>query len=345
MTIDRRTLIGAAASLAVAGAAEARPQARARAQRPPAPWGAPTPAAGARDRPAWPPREHFRLWPGTPPGAPALLPPNADTMNGPPGERQLWLRGVAQPIVAVYRPQHPDGSALLVIPGGGYGFLSIQNEGIDIANTFTPRGVTVFVLAYRLPAEGWTRRWDVPLQDAQRAIRLIRAEAARWRIDPEKLGALGFSAGGHLGASLAVGYDDQVYRPIDAADRQSARPVVAGLLYPVISITADRKGGSYTNLIGPDAGAAPVARYETDRRVTSETPPLFLAQALDDDTVNPQNSIAMLNAAREARVPVEAHLFEKGGHGFGVKHVPKTLPASRWPELFDLWRRTHLGLG
>ena len=330
MTIDRRTMIGAGLGLTLASAAHAQD------------WGQPSPAATAPDKPAWPP-EHFPLWPGRPPGAPADLPRNQNTMNGPAGHRQLWLRGIAEPIVAVYRPKNPDGRALMTIPGGGYGFVSVQNEGIEVADTFTPEGITVFVLAYRLPGEGWASRWDVPLQDAQRAMRLIRQSAARWRIDPAKLGVLGFSAGGHLGASLAVGYDDPVYRAVDAADRQSARPALAGLIYPVIAITADRKGGSYTNLIGPDAAAAPIARYETDRRVTSDTPPLFLALALDDGTVNPQNSIAMLTAARQAKVPVEAHLFEKGGHGFGPKRAaPDALTAKLWPAEFSAWMRMQL---
>jgi len=332
MTIDRRTLIGAAAGIALAGTAEA-------AQRKaPAPWGPPTPA-GARDHPNWPPHERFALWPGTPPNALATLPRPDDTMNGPPGQRQLWVRGVADPYVAVYRPARPDGTSLLVIPGGGYGFLSVQNEGIDVAHAMTARGATVFVLVYRLPGEGWARHWDVPLQDAQRAMRLIRAGAARWRIDPAKLGVLGFSAGGHLAASLAVGHDDPVYRPVDAADRHPARPAIAGLLYPVIAIGFDRKGASYTNLIGPDADPEIVARYDTDRRVTRETPPLFIAQALDDGTVPPQQSINMLTAARAAHVPVEAHLFESGGHGFGAAQLPSSMPAAHWPELFDLWRK------
>ncbi|TPG13824.1 alpha/beta hydrolase [Sphingomonas koreensis] len=332
MTIDRRSLIGAGLGLTLAGAARAQD------------WPQPTPAAGAPDRPVWPP-EHLTLWPkGRVPGAPTTLPAPANTMNGPAGQRQLWLAGIAEPIVAVYRPKNPDGRALMTIPGGGYGFVSVENEGIEVADTFTPEGITVFVLAYRLPGEGWAQRWDVPLQDAQRAMRLIRANAGKYGIDPAKLGIIGFSAGGHLAASLATSSDDSVYDPIDAADRQSAKPAFAGLLYPVINSVLGLSGGTYKNLLGPTPDPAITARYDTDKRVTADTPPLFIAQALDDGTVDPQNSLAMLASARAAKVPVEAHLFEKGGHGFGPKRMaPDAKTAALWPQLFSAWMRTQMG--
>lgn len=331
MTIDRRGLIGAGIGLTLASAAGAQQ------------WPAASPAATAPDRPNWPP-EHFPLWPGRPPGAPTDLPQHHNTMNGPAGHRQLWLYGVREPIVAVYRPKNPDGRALMTIPGGGYGFLSVQNEGIEVADTFTPEGITVFVLAYRLPGEGWANRWDVPLQDAERAMRLIRANAGKYGIDPDKLGIIGFSAGGHLAASLATSSGDKVYEPVDAADKLSAKPRFAGLLYPVINSVLGASGGTYKNLLGPNPDPAITARYDTDKRVTPETPPLFIAQALDDQTVDPRNSLAMLAAARAANVPVEAHLFEKGGHGFGPKRMaPDARTAKLWPELFSAWMRMQLG--
>ena len=330
MAIDRRTLIGAGLGLTLASAASAQD------------WGKPTPAQGAADRPVWPP-EHFPLWPGKPPGASARLPQPHDTMNGPAHDRQLWLYGIPQPFVAVYRPVKPDGRALMTIPGGGYGFVAIQNEGIEVAQTYTREGITVFALVYRLPGEGWAQRADVPLQDAQRSMRLIRSRASDWAIDPDTLGIIGFSAGGHLAASLATSYDDHVYQPIDPADRLSARPRFAGLLYPVINSTLGSSGGTYKNLLGPDPDPATVARYDTDKRVTARTPPLFLAQAFDDQTVDPGNSLAMLSAARAAGVPVEAHLFEKGGHGFGPMRVPDdALSTKVWPDLFSEWMRMQI---
>src|SRR5436305_8684240 len=168
---------------------------------------APGPFAGDPAAPFFPPRERCPLWPGKPPGAPAKpIVPNW-TMNNAPPNRELWIRGMPFPEVHVYRAAKPDGSALLALPGGGYEFLSVQNEGIDVAERFNAERTTVFVLTYRLPVEGWADRTLVALQDAQRAMRLIRARAANFRIDPNRVGVIGFSAGGHLAADLAVSYD------------------------------------------------------------------------------------------------------------------------------------------
>jgi acetyl esterase/lipase len=325
--LNRRALIGGTlAAAAVASAAHAQN------------WGdPPSPASGAPDAPPYPSRERFALWPKSPPGAPHMPPVFAPTMNGPKGARELWLRGIAVPEVHVYRPARPDGSALLSLPGGGYEFVSFQNEGMDVAQRFNAGGTTVFVLAYRLPNEGWATPWLVPLQDAQRAMRLIRARAGHLRIDPARLGVVGFSAGGHLAADLAVAHAERVYAPVDAADQLSARPAFAGLVYPV---TDARIGHAPTMLTG--GGAAPDAATVLQRspvtRVTAETPPSFLVHAIDDPVVPLEHSLGWIAACRAARVPVEAHLFQQGGHGFGL-HLPPTLPGSRWPELFALWMR------
>ena len=327
MPIDRRTLIGGAAALTLAPAAS-------RAQN------APTPYVLGTGTAAWPPREHFKLWPGAPPGAPNPLPTSDFTVNG--GFKELWLRGVSEPMVGVYRPAKPDGRAVLSIPGGGYNFVSVENEGVDVAKALTPHGITVFVLAYRLPGEGWANRADVPLQDAQRAMRLIRANAAKYGIDPAKLGICGFSAGGHLGASLAVGHADPVYAPIDAVDRQSARPSFAGLVYPVVSFsTAGLNSRSSGMLLGDSKDPALLARYETSDRITSATPPIFLVHAVDDGTVPVAQSLVTIEKCRAANVPVEAHIFEKGGHGFGALHLPADFPGRLWPELFARWTAKH----
>ena len=308
--IDRRTLIaGGAAGLAIAPA-----------------------LARAEAATAWPPAEHFALWPaGRTPNAPRRLPVLKPVMEGSPGHLELHLTGVAEPVVGVYRPARPDGRALLSLPGGGYQFLSVENEGINVARVFNPLGVTVFVLAYRLPGEGWLEPLDVPLQDGQRAMRLIRARAGSFGVDPGKLGCVGFSAGGLLSASLAVAHADPVYRGVDAADQGSARPYFAGLIYPVTS------GGRMR------IGTQGAARFDTPARVMHDTPPLFIVHALDDPVVPLSEPMAMLTAAREAGVPVEAHLLERGGHGFGPANLPPDSPGARWPDLFDRWMRGHVG--
>jgi len=328
LSADRRTFLGGLALFAGATAAVAQGQ---------------TPFAGDPSAPAFPPRERFPLWPGKPPGAPVQpIVPNW-TMNNPPPHRELWIRGVPTPEVHVFRAAQPDGSALLVIPGGSYEFLSVQNEGMDAARPFNAGGTTVFVLTYRLPAEGWAKRQFVPLQDAQRAMRLIRSRAAALAVDPKRLGVLGFSAGGHLAADLATSFAAKVYAQVDSADDLSARPAFAGLIYPVATLEPDiGHAGSRDNLLGPKASAELMAARSPLRHVTADTPPCFLVHAFDDDTVPVANSQRWVDACQAARVPVEAHLFTEGGHGFGF-HLAPDMPASRWPELFGLWLRKHGG--
>jgi acetyl esterase/lipase len=252
----------------------------------------------------------------------------------------LRLNGTAMPTLNVFRPAQPDGRALLVCPGGSYEFASIGNEGLDVAERLLPMGFTLFVLRYRLPAEGWKPRADVPLQDAQRAMRWIRAHAAALGVDTARLGVLGFSAGGHLAATLATRHREAVYVPVDAADRESARPDYAGLVYPVVAM-----GGPFVHepscerLLGPDPSAALMATRSAELLVDAQTPPCFIVHAFDDADVVVDNSLLMLQALRDAGRPVEAHLFEAGGHGFGVG--PAGLPCARWPELFDDWVRSR----
>ena len=327
MSADRRAFLGSGLAL-LAGAATAQ---------------APTPFEGDASAPFFPPKERFPLWPGKPPGAPAKqIVPNW-TMNNAPPNRELWIRGVPFPEVHVYRAARPDGSALLALPGGGYEFLSVQNEGLDVAERFNAERTTVFILTYRLPSEGWTNRSLVALQDAQRAMRLIRSRAGDFRIDPARLGVIGFSAGGHLAADLAVSHTNQVYSPVDAADRLPARPAYVGLVYPVISLEPPvSDAGSGSNLLGPAPTPEQLAARSPALHVTPETPPSFIAAAFDDPLIHIGNSLQWIDACNRAKASVEAHLFADGGHGFGF-HLPKDLPGSRWPDLFALWMRKHGG--
>lgn len=290
----------------------------------------------------WPPKERFALWPGKPPGAPAKkIVPNW-TMNGAPASRELWIRGVPMPEVHVFRAPHPDGSSLLALPGGGYEFLSVQNEGIDVAERFNADRTTVFVLTYRLPGEGWTNRSLAPLQDAQRAMRLIRARASDFRIHPARLGTIGFSAGGHLAADLSVSFDQPIYKAVDAFDRLPARPAFVGLIYPVTTLGAETHGGSRDNLLGPNAPPDRIATRSPVLHVSPSTPPSFAVAAFDDGTVPIDNSFEWIAACRRAKVSVEAYLLAEGGHGFGF-HLPRDNPGARWPDLFAQWMRKHGG--
>ena len=303
----------------------------------------PTPFAGDPSAPVFPPRERFPLWPGSPPGAPTrAIVPNW-TMNNPPPNRELWIRGVPMPEVHVFRAAKPDGSSLLVIPGGSYEFLSVQNEGMDAAPRFNARGTTVFVLTYRLPAEGWGNRHLVPLQDAQRAMRAIRSRAPDLRIDPQRLGVLGFSAGGHLAADLSTSFQEQTYTPVDAADRLSARPAFAGLIYPIATLEIGMGHvSSRDNLLGPSPSAELIRARSPIFHVHRDAPSYFLVHANDDTTVTVANSISWMMASQAAGVAVETHLFTEGGHGFGF-HLPRDMPGSRWPDLFALWMRKRGG--
>lgn len=329
MNIERRTFLGGGIALLAGSAAQGQD--------------APTPFAGDPSAPFWPAKERFPLWPGKPPGSPAkAIVPNW-TMNNAPPNRELWLRGIPFPEVHVFRAARPDGSALLVLPGGGYEFLSVQNEGLDPAERFNAERTTCFILTYRLPREGWTNRSLVAIQDAQRAMRLIRSRAAEFHINPDRLGVLGFSAGGHLAADLGVSYDQPLYKPVDAADQLSARPAFLGLVYAVTVLVDDTMHFDATDMLWAQRPSR--AEYEARTpllHVTKETPPSFLVQAADDGTVPAWNSFRWAEALAGKGVPVELHLFSEGGHGFGL-HLPKDLPGSRWPDLFALWMRKHGG--
>lgn len=330
MEIERRTFLGAAAAALAASGVEAQD------------YKDPAIVAAEPGAPLWPSKERFPLWPGMPPGAPRAMPRPEWQMYPDPTYPQLWIKGIAVPEVNVFRPALADGSAILAIPGGGYGFIAVQNEGLHPAERFNADRTTVFVLSYRLPGEGWANRALVPLSDAQRAMRLIRARAGDFRIDPNRLGVLGFSAGGHLAADLSVSFDQPIYAPIDAADRLSARPAFAGLIYPVATFQPFTHAGSRDSLLGPDAPAGLVHARSPELHITSATPPSFVVHAFDDPLVPIDNSLAWIAAARAAKASVEAHLIAEGGHGFGL-HLPRDNPGSRWPDLFALWMRKHGG--
>jgi acetyl esterase/lipase len=287
------------------------------------------------------PTEILPLWPGLPPGAPAVLPDEQYVDRQTPGlPHDRYAAAIARPTISVFRAEHPTGNAVLVAPGGGYVRVVTDKEGFETARWLNAHGVTAFVLRYRLPGGGWANHSDVPLQDAQRAMRLIRVQARAFEVDPQRVAVMGFSAGGHVAASLAARHNVSVYEPVDAADQLSARPQVAALVYPVISMGPHAHMGSRGELIGKTPSEAQIATYSPDRNVSAATPPTILFHAADDPAVPVENSLGMFDALRAAQVATELHIFEKGGHGFGLR-LPPSDTAMRWPDLFLGFARNH----
>jgi acetyl esterase/lipase len=322
--INRRAVF---ALVAGAGALAARASAQ--------PLKPPPPAVSVPD--PWDKAEVLPIWPKGPPGATAFRP-----VSPPAPWPPVFLRNTRDPTLHVFRPQTPNGASLLVIPGGGYEFVSIANEGVDVAARTCALGYTVFVLNYRLPAEGWADGPNVPLQDAQRAMRVIRSAASRFGVDPARVAVVGFSAGGHLAASLTTGFGERLYPAADEADRLDARPAAAALIYPVITMTRPyTHEGSRRLLLGSSPSDALVAARSPELHVGAAVPPVFLAHACDDTAVPVENSLMMMAAMRAARRPVEAHLFQEGGHAFGTGFPGS--PTQEWIALLDLWLQRTLG--
>ena len=315
---NRRSFLGLGAAMTIAGPTVLQ------ALEPPAPPALPVPSHWSR-------APRLPLWPGQPPGAETFAPPPA-----PPNWPASYLRGIAMPELRVFRPARSNGRSVLVMPGGAYWFVSVVNEGADLAPRLTARGYTVFVLGYRLPGEGWTARADVPLQDAQRAMRLIRAKASEYQLDPARIAALGFSAGGHLAATLATRHAERVYVARDSIDQLEARPWAAGLIYPVITLRDPWTHElSRQLLLGDSPSIEQIDRRCAELHVEASTAPLFLCHALDDTAVPVENTLRMVSAMREAKRPVEAHLLQEGGHAFGVGR-PGT-PSAQWIDLLCAW--------
>ena len=281
----------------------------------------------------------FSVWPGgeapgakNSPASESLVERSKD-----PSLPDRAVTGIRAPTITVYAPEKPNGIALLVTPGGSYQRVVLDKEGSDLAPVFNARGYTLFVMTYRMPADGHAEGSEAPLADAQRALRTLRARAAEWHIDPHKIGIMGFSAGGHVAASLETRYSEPAYVAVDAVDRQSARPDFAVLGYPVISMDpAIAHPGSRKALIGETPTAERQHRYSPEQNVTPQTPPTFIFHAVDDPSVPVDNALVMFNALRAQQVPTELHLFAEGKHGFGIRGT-RGLPAAEWPQLAMNW--------
>lgn len=270
------------------------------------------------------------VWPGRPPGETGSVGEEKDTSQPGKGlvagRPLIRLANVSTPTLAVYKPpkEKDTGASVVIAPGGGYSILAYDLEGTEVAEWLNSLGVTGIVLKYRVP-----RRPDQPkdkppvgpLQDIQRAVSLTRGKAKEWGLDPNRIGVLGFSAGGHLAASAATNWDRRAYEAIDSVDQVSCRPDFAILVYP--AYLAAKEGDGLTPEI----------------RVTKETPPTFFAHA-GDDPVTVESSVRMYLALKKANVPADLHVYATGGHGYGLRKTDE--PVTTWPERCAEWLK-HRG--
>lgn len=259
------------------------------------------------------------VWPGQAPGGAPLDGPERNLPNPDSIQR---LTDVSKPTLSVYRPaaEKDTGAAVVICPGGGYRILAWDLEGTEVASWLNEIGVTAIILKYRVPAREDEARGEYPLKDAQRALSLVRSKAVEWGIDPERIGILGFSAGGHLSTNASTNFDKRSYDAIDAVDEVSCRPDFAILIYP-----------AYLTKEG-------TAELQPEIRVSDKMPPTFLVHAIDDP-VGPESSLGLALALKKAKVPVEMHIYDAGGHGFGLR--PSEHPCSRWPERCTEWLKSR----
>lgn len=268
----------------------------------------------------------------------AAKPKEALWPDGAPGAKGTEEKDI--PTITAYLPASEinTGCAVVVCPGGGYGGLATGHEGVDIGNFWNDHGVAAFVVEYRHAGRGY--KHPAPLQDAQRAIRTVRARAEEYNLDPNRIGIMGFSAGGHLASSAGTHFDKGNPDAKDPIERVSSRPDFMILCYPVIAFDKPyTHKGSQRNLLGEDPPAELIEEMSSERQVTAETPPTFLFHTTEDTGVPPQNSVVFYMALKEKGVPAEMHVFQKGRHGIGLgKDVPGS---SAWPELCVMWLKTQ----
>lgn len=275
-------------------------------------------------KPAWEPAPGhvtLALWPHAQAGAE----PELDRTTGKDtliaGKPVIRLGNVSNPTITLYSPAGKNnGAAVVVFPGGAYQILAIDLEGTEVCDWLTSTGVNCVLLKYRVPNSGPLPKSTAALEDAQRALGMVRAHAAEWHIDPQRVGVLGFSAGAHLAAALSTHFEKRLYDPIDAADHLSCRPDFAVIVYP-----------GYLALSEQNFAANP------EIHVTEQTPPTFIVQA-EDDPVHVENSTVYFLLLKQVKVPAEMHLYAEGGHGYGLRRTE--LPVTSWPQLVETWLHT-----
>jgi acetyl esterase/lipase len=288
--------------------------------------------AGGAQQPVWPPAPGhmtLQLWPNGAPGvtspaanAPAEVDTTTAKDNLIAGKPLVRLGNVSTPTVTLYKPDKANGAtaAVVVFPGGGYHILAIDLEGTEVCDWLNSSGISCVLLKYRVPESGPYPKSPAALEDAQRAVGLVRQHAAEWGIDPKRVGVLGFSAGGHLAAALSTHFDKRLYDKVDGADDLSCRPDFAVVIYPGYLALAEQN-------MAPNPEIHP----------TAQTPPTIIVQA-EDDPVHVENATNYFLALKSAQVPAELHIYAEGGHGYGLRRTD--LPVTAWPLLVEKWLHT-----
>ncbi len=276
----------------------------------------------------------MNLWPG---GIPGLVFTDSYIEKSTTSEGLITrFEKTTNPMIYIFLPpkEKATGTAVLICPGGGYAALAFGHEGNAIASWLNDNGIAGIILKYRLPSDLIMKDKSIgPLQDAQEAMRIIRRNAVAWNIDPKEVGVIGFSAGGHLASTLSTHYADKVY---DAADTVSARPDFSLLIYPVITMDASfTHAGSRKNLIGENPSDEAIKSFSNELQVNEKTPPAFMVHSADDQTVPVKNSIVYYEQLVKYNIPSELHIFQKGGHGYGLDGSKDT--QSAWPGLCISW--------
>jgi len=278
--------------------------------------------------------EKISLWPNAIPNS-----QNSDEKEVLNSERILWITKVQEPDISVYIPskQQATGQAVVICPGGGYEGLAYDWEGIDIAKWLNSKGIAGIVLKYRLPnSKSVNVSYEAPLQDAQRAMKLVRFHAKEWNIDPSQLGIMGFSAGGHLAATLTTHFDLKGTFEKDSIDLLSARPDFSVLIYPVITM---KKGithqGSKNSLLGENPSEDLVKEFSNELHVSSNTPQTFIVHSTDDEVVPVENSLLFYKALKEKNISAEMHIYPEGGHGFSLALGKGALQS--WTDRLYAW--------
>ena len=304
---------------------------------------APPEAALPRTRLKWPaPALTIDLWPNGVTGQThSGMKEVVEETSKDPAIHFRRVQGITRPRMAVFPAKKPNGSAMLIIPGGGFVWNYFDHEGYQLADILNAQGITCFVLFYRLAQEGWDRPAEVGAADAQRAMRLIRSHAPQFHLDPARVGVMGFSAGGFLTATLATRHAASFYAPVDAADSLDARPMLAAPIYAVQSVDPAYAYGDIGRVLF-DRQVTPeiIKTWSPDRNVDAHTPPVFLVHTEVDDAVPVANALALREACKAKGITVETHIFAEGRHGFGVTPAPDQ-PYHIWPQLFLNFARSQ----